>query len=94
MGKTIKVNTFVYSKIWRAQWLIDTGNTDFGLFELKVASYLQIIKSRDLQDQVSKKKPEAELNLINMKERIIAIKTKLILEAIDKNLRLTMSYTN
>ena len=84
IDKIIKVNTFVYSKIWHASWLIDTGNTDFGLFERKVASYLQRIKSTDLYDQVSKQRPEGGLNLINIKERIIAIKTKLILEAIDQ----------
>ena len=80
IGKIIKVNTFVYSKIW----LMDTGNTDFGLFERKVASYLQRIKSTDLYDQVSKQRPQGGLNLINIKERIIAIKARLILEAIDK----------
>ena len=84
IGKIININTYVYSQIWHAAWLIDTNCKEFNSFERKIASYFQLTKAMDVYEHVSKKKLEGGLNLINVKERIIAIKTKLIIEAIEQ----------
>ena len=84
IGKIININTYVYSQIWHAAWLIDTNCKEFNSFERKIASYFQLTKAMDVYDHVSRKKLEGGLNLINVKERIIAIKTKLIIEAIEQ----------
>ena len=55
IGKIIRINTFVYSQIWHAAWLIDTNCKDFNSFERKIAAYLQLIKAIDVYDHVSRK---------------------------------------
>ena len=84
IGKIININTYVYSTIWNAAWLIDTNCKPFAAFEKKVARYLQIIKHQEVYESVTREKNQGGLNLINLKDRIIAIKTKLTIEAIEQ----------
>ena len=50
----------------------------------KIAKYLQRIKGTQIYEQISKEKAYGGLNLINIKERILAIKTKLTMEAFEQ----------
>ena len=81
LGKIIKIHTYVYSQIWHAALLIETQTSDFHTFLSHIAKYLQIIKGKEILEKISKRKKEGGLGLINLKERIEAIKLKEILQA-------------
>ena len=84
MGKIVNLHTYVYSQIWHAALLVETKSTDFHHFLNQVAKYLQYVKGKEVLDQIAKRKEEGGLNLINLKERIEAIKIKELIQAEDQ----------
>ena len=85
MGKTLQLNTYVYSQIWNNAFIINTKDKHFRNFIKNIESYLQPTKGNEVLENIAKRKNEGGLNLINISDRINTLKIKQILEA-DKQL--------
>ena len=83
VGKILRINTYIYTTIFNNAWIIDTEDIYFKKLIDEIGKYLQKLKHSTVYELVSRRKNEGGLNLINIKERIIAIKAKEIIEAID-----------
>ena len=85
VGKILNINTYIYSTIFNAAWLIDTQNEQFTTLIKEIAKYLHPTRGMETYDLVSKQKKEGGLNLINIKERIETLKIKEMLNVSEEN---------
>lgn len=81
VGKILRINTYICSTIWNNAWLINTSDEHFRLFIKELAKYIQKIKGGEILEKVMRRKEEGGLNLLNIKERIEAIKVAEIIKA-------------
>ena len=81
VGKILRLNTYVFSTVWNNAWLIDIKDKHFKEFLKEVEKYLCIYKGQEIVEKVSKTKDEGGLGLINLTERLQAIKILELLNA-------------
>ena len=74
VGKILWLNTYVFSTVWNNAWLIDIKDKYFKQFLKEVEKYLCNYKGQEILEKISKTKEEGGLGLINLTERIQAIK--------------------
>ena len=60
---------------------MDTKSKDFRAFVNKLSTYIQRVKNKEIYDKISKPIEKGGLGLINIEERIQAIKIKELLQA-------------
>ena len=80
------------STIYNSAWLLDTKSTDFRTFVSKLSTYIQRIKNKEIYYKISKPIEKGGLGLINIEQRIQAIKIKELLQA-EQNRPETDDYT-
>ena len=80
MGKILRLNTYVFSTVWNKAWLIDIKDKYFKQFLKEVEKYLCKYKGQEILKKISKTK-EGGLGLINLTDRIQAIKILELLNA-------------
>ena len=76
IGKVLMVNSKMWSLIWPRAWLIDTKDVELKKLLKNVKYYIQRAKCNLVYEQITKSKDEGGLGLINLTERIEAIKCK------------------
>ena len=81
VGKILRLNTYVFSTVWNNAWLIDIKDKYFKQFLKEVEKYLCKYKGQEIVEQISKTKDEGGLGLINLTERLQAIKILELLNA-------------
>ena len=81
VGKILRLNTYVFSTVWNNAWLIDIKDKHFKEFLKEVEKYLCKYKGQEIVEKVSKTKDEGGLGLINLTERLQAIKILELLNA-------------
>ena len=69
------------STVWNNAWLIDIKDKYFKQFLKEVEKYLCKYKGQEIVEEISKTKDEGELGLINLTERLQAIKILELLNA-------------
>ena len=79
VGKILRLN--VFSTVWNNAWLIDIKDKYFKQFLKEVEKYLCKYKGQEIVEKVSKTKDEGGLGLINLTERLQAIKILELLNA-------------
>ena len=79
--KIVQLHTYVYSKIWHVALPIDTQCIAFRTFLKHVSRFLHNVGGKDKLENISRKRKEGGPDLINLKERIQAIKVKEMVEA-------------
>ena len=77
MGKILRLN----STVWNNAWLTDIKDKHFKQFLKEVEKYLCEYKGHEIVEKVSKTKDEGGLGLINLTERLQAIKILELLNA-------------
>ena len=81
VGKILRLNTYVFSTVWNNAWLIDIKDKYFKQFLKEVEKYLCKYKGQEIVEEISKTKDEGGLGLINLTERLQAIKILELLNA-------------
>ena len=72
---------YVFSTVWNNAWLIDIRDKYFKQFLKEVEKYLCKYKGQEIVEKISKTKDEGGLGLINLTERLQAIKILELLNA-------------
>ena len=80
VGKILKTNTYIYTTIYNNAWLINTSSKYFQDFIKRVSTYIQRIKSSEVYEKVAREREAGGLGLINIEERIKAIKARDLIE--------------
>ena len=80
VGKILKINTYIYTTIYNNAFLMNTSSKDFQDFIKRVSTYIQRIKSSEVYEKVAREREAGGLGLINIKERIKAIKARDLIE--------------
>ena len=78
--KILKINTYIYTTIYNNAWLTNTSSKDFQDFIKRVSTYIQRIKSSEVYEKVAREREAGGLGLINIEERIKAIKARDLIE--------------
>ena len=81
MGKILRLNTYVFSTVRNNALLIDIKDKYFKQFLKEVEKYLSKYKGQEILEKISKTQEEGGLGLINLTERIQAIKILELLNA-------------
>ena len=81
MGRILKINTYIYSTLWHKAFIINETHKEFNRLIHEIGIYLNPIIGSSTYQQVIKEKENGGLGLINLKERIKAIKTYLIINS-------------
>ena len=84
VGKMLKINTYIYTTIYNNAWLINTSSKDFQDFIKRVSTYIQRIKSSEVYEKVAREREAGGLGLINIEEKIKAIKARDLIEIEDE----------
>ena len=76
LGKILIINSSFWSLFWHCAWVINTSDKLLDEVISDVSKFIQAEKATEVYDQVAKPKRKGGLNLLNLKERIVAIKVK------------------
>ena len=75
MGKIILVNTVIYPQLYHRAWIIKCEGTEYQSMQKKLATYL-VPRKRKVLQTLARTKKMGGLGLINITERLEAIKIK------------------
>ena len=82
-GRILKINTFILSLLWHKAYIIKEKHSALKRLIREIQKYLDPLCGAKIYDQVVKPIKNGGLGLINIKERIIAIKYFTILKSKD-----------
>ena len=83
---------YVFSTVWNNAWLIDIKDKYLKQFLKEVEKQLCKYKGQEILKKISKTTEEGGLGLINLTERIQAIKILEFLNAAVKDLKVTIQF--